>query len=273
MQVATMFVSDTELKVNISTSLTQVAGIYSLSVQNPGGPASTTIPLVVEAPGTIISSPALAHYAVGSNFVTGITVINTGATSAAYSISFFDDKGAPALVPFATGTSNYLSGNLPPYGSTYVEAGNPTLPLSSGWAQVKAESSIVVQELFRSTLNNTHYEAAVPQSTGSKAFELPFDATLFAADAPLYTGIAIANLDGQNAAAVTCTARDGSGVVIPNGVVIPSIPALGHWAGNEFPALAGRRGTLDCVSTTSVALLGLRFIGTDTFSSLPVILK
>jgi hypothetical protein len=272
-QVPTTFVSDTELNANIPASLTQVAGAFSIAVQNPGSSASAAIPLVVEAAGTAISSAALAHFAVGSNFTTGITVINTGATSAAYSISFFDDNGAPALVPFTTGTSNYLSGNLPPFGSVYVEAGNPNLPLASGWAQVKAESSIVVQELFRSTLNDTHYEATVPETGGSKAFELPFDATQFADNTPLYTGIAIANLDGQNAAVVTCTARDGSGVVIPNGIVIPSIPAMGHWAGNEFPGLTGRRGTLDCVSTTTVAVVGLRFIGTDTFSSLPVILK
>ena len=152
-----------------------------------------------------------------------------------------------------------------------IEAGNTNLPLTSGWAQISADNSIVVQGLFRSTLDGTHYEAAVESRTGSKAFELPFDATLFAVGTPIYTGIAIANLDNPIQATISCNARDSSGMVIPNGIVIPAIPAFNHWAEFQFPALAGQRGTLDCVSTTTV--IGLRFIGTDTFSSLRVIMK
>jgi hypothetical protein len=154
-----------------------------------------------------------------------------------------------------------------------VEAGNPNFPLASGWAQITADSSIVVQGLFRSTLNNTHYEAAVPSSTGSRGFEMPFDLTNFAPGTPIYTGLAIANLDSINPATITCTARDQSGITIPGGVAIPTIRASGHYATAQFPSLVGLRGTLDCVSTTNVVVIGLRFIGTDTLSSLPVIKK
>jgi hypothetical protein len=272
-QIPTTLISATQLTATVSASLTQLAGTVSVTVQNPGGAPSNAESVVIDPITGGSPTAALAHYAVGSNFTTGITIINTGPTSATYSVLFFDDNGVPALVPFTTGTANRLSGTLPPFGGLYVEAGNPALPLTSGWALVKAQSAIVVQGLFRSTLNKTHYEAAVESSPGSKAFELPFDATLFAPGTPTYTGIAIANLDSQSPAAVSCTARDGLGVVIPGGVAIPVIPALGHWAGFQFPALTGQRGTLDCVSSTTVAVVGLRFIGTDTFSSLRVTRK
>ena len=271
--LATSVVSGTQLSVIIPANLITTAGTFNITVQNPNGSSSNAVAFIVTPPGFSGGTAGLAHYAVGSNWTTGIFVVNTGSTAAQYAISFFDDNGNPAAVPFASGSTTRLSGTLPPFGSTYLEASNPNGPLTAGWGSISADSSIVIQSLFRSTLNNTRYEAAVASSTGSRAFELPFDATNFAANTPLYTGIAIANLDTANTAQVSCIARDSSGNVIPNGVSIPSIPRQGHWAGFQFPVLLGQRGTLDCTSTTSVAVVALRFIGTDTFSSLPVIKK
>ncbi len=105
-----------------------------------------------------------------------------------------------------------------------------------------------------------------------------FDATTFAATGEqFYTGFAIANLDASNPATITCTARDNTGAVIPNAFTDatgpPQLAPLGHWAGYLFSALTGIRGTIDCVSTTMMAATALRFIGSNAFSSLPVITK
>jgi hypothetical protein len=59
--------------------------------------------------------------------------------------------------------------------------------------------------------------------------------------------------------------------VIPNAINVPVLNPLGHWADYLFPALNGVRGTIDCSSNNSIAGIGLRFIGTKAFSSLPVI--
>jgi len=80
------------------------------------------------------------------------------------------------------------------------------------------------------------------------------------------------NLD-QQTAVVTCTARDSNGKVIPSAVQVPALNPLGHWAGFNFPALSGLRGTVDCASTTNIAALAVRYFGPSTFSTLPVILK
>ena len=59
---------------------------------------------------------------------------------------------------------------------------------------------IIIQALFREAASGKQYfEAAVPSNAGSKEFEIPFDATTFAATGDqFYTGFAIANLDLSN---------------------------------------------------------------------------
>ena len=268
----TTYISGTQLNASVSAALLANVGTANVTVQN-GTSVSNGVAFSVTSVLPSNQTAGLAHYAVGQNFTTALFIINSGASTANYAIAFYDDNGNPAALPFSTGSTTRLSGTLPPYGSVYLEASNPTGPLTAGWGQITADASVVVQSLFRSTLNNTRYEAAVASSTGSRAFELPFDATNFSAGVPLYTGIAIANLDTTNNAQVSCIARDASGNTIPNGITIPVIARNGHWAGFQFNNLTGQRGTLDCTSTTNVAVIALRFIGTDTFSSLPVIKK
>ena len=188
-------------------------------------------------------------------------------------MAFHDDNGNPVALPFSTGSTNTLSGSVPAQGSAYYEAGNPQASLVSGSAQITADPSIVVQALFRDDSSGRYYEAAVPSSSGSQEFLFPFDATTFAGNGqPFYTGFAIANLSGSPADLI-CTARDQNGVVIPNAVPVPELSSFGHWANYLFPALTGMRGTVDCVSSTTVAATALRFIGGSAFSSLPVITK
>jgi hypothetical protein len=238
---------------------------------------TVTITSVLDATfSATLSTPtiALAHLPAGNVWTTGIFVINTAPTSSNYSIAFRDDNGNPVLLPFSSGPTSSLSGTLPPLGSAYVEAASAQAALAVGWGLITADPGIVVQALFRDSTNGTYYEAAVPSQQATGEFEMPFDATTFTpSNVPLYTGIAVANTDPSNPATLTCTATDGSGNVIPNGLTVPVIPALGHWSNYLFPALTGLRGTIDCVSTTNVVAIALRFIGTSAFSSLPVILK
>jgi hypothetical protein len=42
---------------------------------------------------------------------------------------------------------------------------------------------------------------------------------------------------------------------------------------SDVAALTGARGALDCTSNTTVSAIGLRFVGSDEFSSLPIIFK
>jgi len=162
---------------------------------------------------------------------------------------------------------------VPAGGMTYVEASNPSAPAPVAvWGLISSDPTVTIQALFRRQTAGTYYEAAVGATAGSFGFTLPFDATTFAPTGdPLYTGFAIANLDSLNSAAVSCVAADQNGVTIPNGVPLPSISPLGHYANYLFSALTGLRGTLSCTSSTKVSALAIRAIGTNAISTLPVI--
>jgi len=252
---------------------------YSVAANTGTGPRTGSITVagvtfVVNQSSTVPSSPAngaLAHFAAGGTWTTGIFVVNNGAQPAHFSIAFLGDNGNPVALPFSSGSTSTLSGTVPGNGSAYYEAGNSQIALSAGWGQITADPSIIVQALFRNNANGTYYEAAVPSSAGSREFLIPFDATTFAANgAPFYTGFAVANLD-QAAGNVTCLARDSSGNVIPSAIPSFRLNSLGHWANYLFPALAGMRGTIDCIADANIAATAFRFIGSNAFSSLPVV--
>jgi hypothetical protein len=220
------------------------------------------------------STAVLPHFAVGGGFVTGFSVVNTGQSPASFSLSFRDDNGNPVSIPFTgMGTLATVSDAIVANGARYYEAGTPQGVLMGGSVVITADPSITIQALFRRLgSDNSYYEVAVPSSTGVNEFEIPFDATTLAGNgAQLYTGMAIANLDPVNSANVVCTARDSQGNSIPNALTVPALNPLGHWANYLFPALTGQRGTLDCSSNTKIGPIGLRALGNNALSSLPVI--
>ena len=217
---------------------------------------------------------SIAHFAVGGSFVTGFSVVNSGSQPANFAITFRDDGGKQVSLPFnGLGSLATLSDTITANGAKYYEAGTPQGDLIAGSGLVTADPAITIQALFRRLgSDNSYYEVAVPASIGATEFEIPFDdTTLAATGAQIYTGFAISNLDTANAANVTCTARDATGNVIPGAVSVPALSPLGHWAGYFFPALLGQRGTLDCASNSRLGAIGLRALGANGISSLPVI--
>jgi len=215
----------------------------------------------------------IPHFAAGNPFVTDFYIVNSSNQPQNFSISFYDDNGKPLPVPFGPNTSATLEGAVAAYGTSFYEAGTSQGTLVAGWAVISSGPALTVQTLFRRHgSDGSYYEAAVPTSNGNYEFEVPFDATTLAVNgAQLYTGIAIANMDSAITANVVCNARDSQGNVIPNAVVVPALNPLGHWANYLFPALTGSRGTLDCTSNTKIGSMGLRALGANAISSLPVI--
>jgi hypothetical protein len=223
-------------------------------------------------PSTI--TKVLPDFAVGASFVTDFYVVNSGTSIANFSISYYDNNGKPIALPFANGIGNQstLQGSIPAGGAGFYEAGTPQGIALSGSAVITADPAITIQALFRREANGNYYEAAVPSTSGSNEIEVPFDATTFSGNGDqIYTGLAIANLDVSNPANVSCTARDSAGNVIPGAISVPTLNPLGQWANYTFPALIGLRGTLDCKSSTLIGAIGIRALGTDALSSLPVI--
>ena len=169
---------------------------------------------------------------------------------------------------------NTLTDSVPALGRRDYEFSDASAPIQSGWAEVTADSAIETQAIFRNAApSGAYYEAAVPTGTAYSHFLVPFDTTtLTSTGRPLYTAIAIVNLNPLGAAHVACSARDASGAEIPNAITIPALKPQGHYAAYLSGPLAGKRGTLECNSDTLVSAIALRLIGDEAISTLPVIL-
>jgi hypothetical protein len=205
--------------------------------------------------------------------VTDLYVMNSSESPAKLSVAFYDDTGKP--LPLSLNGSTVvttLSDNVAGNGMKYFELGTWDAPVVGGSALFNSDASITVQVILTHIgSDGKRCEAAVQSSSGVNEFRIPFDATAQPdSSAQMHTGIAIANLDSTNRATVTCNAWDTEGVLIPNAVSVPALNPLGHWADYLFPALNGRRGTIDCTSNTRVGAIGLRAVG-DAISSLPVV--
>jgi hypothetical protein len=241
------------------------------------GEADLTIWLTVT--GSATGNALLPHIAVNADYTTSFYVVNTGTSNSNFRLDFFDDAGNPLSIPVAgQGQVNHVSGTLAGGASAYFEAGDSSTPYVGGSALITADPYIGAQAMFRHRVQDgtgTHYyEAAVAATAGSNEFQIPFDATTFAPTGEqTYTGIAVGNLDSSTSGIVTCTARDSGGNTITNAIPGFGLAPKAHWAGYNFPLLAGKRGTIDCVGTTTIGAIALHtFIG-GANSSLPVFLK
>jgi len=277
------------LTVSGNSQGTGTAEVTLEAKDNPGGlriavftVAGVSVPIRQFDPsvcngGAGCSLRPVPHVAFGGEWTTALFAVNPATHAADWSIAFYDDNGTPIALPFTGGFGNQsaLTGSIPAQGRTDYEASDPSLSVQGGWGLITTDIATTTQALFRRAVGNgVYYEAAVPTGDGYSGFVIPFDATTFApTGAPLYTGFAIGNLNPSGAAHVVCTARDQSGAVIPNAVTIPTLNPLGHYAGYLFPALTGKRGTLDCSADTLVSAIALRSIGTGAFSTLPAIVN
>jgi pseudomonalisin len=248
--------------------------IGAIGIRALGTNALSSLPVITLPLSASSGTKVLPQFAVGASFVTDFYVVNSGSSDANFSLRFYDDQGNPVALPFANGLGSLstLSGSVPAGGAGFYEAGTPQGAAQSGSAVITSDPAITIQALFRRQAGGSYYEAAVPATAGSNEILVPFDATTFSGNGDqIYTGLAIANLDSSNSANLACTARDSLGNIIPGAISAPALNPLGHWAAYLFPALTGLRGTLNCTSNTTIGAIGIRALGTNAISSLPVV--
>ncbi len=221
----------------------------------------------------VLGNLVFPYFEAGGHFTTAFYVVNIGSQTENFSVSFYGDDGSPVLVPYGASAVSQLTGSIPAGGSAYYEIGTPSVQVVEGSAVVSADPSVVVQGLIR-RLNSsgTSDETAMSPTTGVGEFAFPFDSTQDGSD-QIHTWVAVANLETGMPANFTCTARDSQGNLVPNGVSIPTLNPRGHWSGDHFPLLKGKRGTIDCVSNNArVGAVAIRRLGnlTTILSVVPV---
>jgi hypothetical protein len=218
-----------------------------------GAIAIAGFPFTVEqsaaSPAGLSTVGSIAQVTSGGGWKSTLTLINTGNATEEALVSFFDDYGNPLALPVNYPQKPLSAPALASVIDRAVEAGAELLietagpedqPTQAGWALVQASGSLTGYSLFRwGTAPHQQEAAAALENRTPGSFLLSFDQT-----GGYVLGIAVANTSSP-AANVTATLYDDSGATI-GGTTLP-LPAMGHTAfmlTDEFPAAAGRRGTL-----------------------------
>ena len=248
---------------------TPIDGRISVLGLRANGPALTTLP-VLASPGS--NSGSIAHVTYNGGFTSVFYIVNTGASGQQFTLSFFDENGAPLQVPLSlpqTGTLatvSELTRGLAPGGMLVVETQtNDLLPSVVGSAQLKATGGVGGFEIFRWTAFGQ--EASVPVETRApSSFALVFDNT-----GDLTTGVALANSSGA-AAGILVNLRDEFGAPLATNII--SLPAKGHTSfmlPGMYTAAAGKRGTAEFVVPTggSISVIGLRATSDGKLTTIP----
>ena len=234
-------------------------------------------PRTATASHVVTSGGALAHLTSGGGWETSFAVVNLGPASTSMSLNFFGDSGTPLSLPLTfPQNSNAAPANMPVVNQTLgsnamllLDTNPPASdPLSEGWANLTSGGDVNAYEIFHYAPSGQ--EAVVPMQTAVGGYYLlVYDNTSLVNT--LGTGVAIANGANQPAS-VPFIINDDTGTLIANGSV--SVPALGHTAftlSDQYPATAGKRGTLSFTRPLQgqISVLGIRSNG-NSLTTIPV---
>jgi hypothetical protein len=236
------------------------------------GKALTTVPVLAEVGA---NGGSMAHITYSQGWETTFTLVNTGASPAQATLSFFDDFGNPLQVPMtfpqtgAASESTTVTETLAAGGSLIIETnGNDNYRSVSGSALLTATGNVSGFAIFR--YNPSQQEAVVPLETrNASSYTVVFDNTNGVA-----TGLALANASDQ-AVTLNLIVRDESGAQIAGGAI--NLAAHGHTAvtmSDAYPGTAGIRGTAE-ISTLAgtFSALGIRFTPSQNITTIPVLAK
>ena len=238
------------------------------------GPALTTLPVLANV-GT--NGGSITHVAYNGGWSSAFYIVNTGSSSAQFTLSFFDENGIALpvpllLLPAATNTTASVFTKTLAAGEMLLVQANQqdsTTPVV-GSAQLTTTGDIGGFEIFSWTTFGQ--EASVPlESRTPNSFVLVFDDTN-----GLTTGVALASTFGLPVN-ITATFRDDAGAQIGVPQTI-SLPAHGHTSfllPDRFQAAAGKRGMVEFAAPQGqgISVIGLRAKSDGTLTTIPVLTK
>ena len=242
---------------------------------SPPNSALTTIPALANV-GT--GGGSIAHLASGGDgWQTTFVLVNTGASAAQATLSFFNDvTGSPLSLPltFPQGGAPTMAPSVTQMlaaGATLViVSGGVTPQLLTGSAQLTTAGHISGFVIFR----HNNQEAVVPlESRNASGYIIAFDNTSGTA-----TGIAV-NAVSAGQVNIPVTVRDSTGATIATDTL--TLNANGHTQFtlgiDKYPAALTIRGTIefDTPAGAQIGALGIRIpnVPAHTYTTLPALAK
>ena len=250
--------------------VTPQGGQISVLGIRANGSSFTTIPVIASGTG---GGGSMAHIASGGGWRSIFSVVNTGATLADITLSFFDDGGNPLSLPLTflqtggTLTAAKVTQTLAAGASLLIQAQGLDAQIALGSAQLTSNGSASGFALFR--YDPSGQEATAPlENRNASAYVLAFDNA-----GTLKTGVALASLSTQ-AASVGVILRDDTGALLQTTTV--PLAANGHFAfmlDGNYTVTAGKRGTVEFdLAGGGISVLGIRANG-NAFTSIPVLTR
>jgi uncharacterized protein (TIGR03118 family) len=236
-------------------------GSFQITIQQPS--ASTPLARV----------GGFAQVASGGGWKTTMTLVNLSASTVNAQLNLYVDNGSPATMPLtfpefgSSMTASSVNLTLSPFGSVVVQTAASTSTIAVGWADLQATGPLSGYLTFDAVSGGSTSEGSMPLDTRlSTSLLLPYDNTN--GD---QTALAIAN---QSAApqTVTMNVYDQNGVQLFSAPM--NLPAFGHSAffvNSQFPLSANQLGVVQIQGSAVVTGIGLRFIPSGLFTSIPII--
>jgi len=238
------------------------------------GPALTSLPTLGNV-GT--TGGSITHATYNGGFTSIFYVVNTGTTSAPFTLSFYNESDGSALsVPLflpqtgANQTTSALTQNLAPGAMLVVQTVAQDAAASiSGSAVLTTTGNISAFEIFQWTTFGQ--EASVPLETRTPAsFVLIFDNTN-----GLTTGVALQVVSAA-AANINVIIRDDAGTQIGSDTI--SLPGHGHVSfllPSKYAIAGNKRGMVEFVvpQGARISAVGLRAKADGTLTTIPVLTK
>jgi len=216
---------------------------------------------------------SMSQAVTGGGWGTLFTLVNTGLNQANATLNFFANNGSPLSPSFGVlqSPTSSVSATLNQNASVVIDSSGDASPnRQEGWAQLLSTGTISGFGIFR--FPATKWEAVVPiENRNAGAYILAFDNTGL-----LATGVAVANVSGQQAA-IPVIIRDESGVQLAATTI--NLLAHGHTSfvlSDQYSATANRRGTVEfdtpgfgTGNAGQISIVGLRGNG-PALTTLPV---
>jgi len=247
------------------------AGVISVLGLRANGSALTTLPVLGVEPG----GGSIAHVTFSGGFNSLIYLVNTGASPATFTLSFYDENGNPLNVSLfllnpgtpTSGTS--LTRTLAPSAILAINVQPQGVNTVVGSAQLTTTGTVGGFEIFQWTTFGQ--EATVPVETRTpNSFLLAFDNTN-----GLTTGVALAN-PAAAAATMNVKLNDSGGNMLQTTSIL--LPAHGHTSfllPDLMPFTQNQRGTVEFVVPPdgNLSVIGLRAKSDGTLTTIPILAK
>lgn len=273
--------------INAFVNAGTASGVYPLRLTNvhASDQAGNEIPLSNRDGSLTVNTGAaqpvsgvFAQVASGGGWKTTFSLLNLASTPQQAKLTFWDDAGAPLTVPLvfspelglAPTSGSAAEVTIPANGLAVVDSElSPLAAVAVGWARIRAPAGIVGSATFRYRLaEGQDTEAVVPMETRTpSSFVLPFDNT-----AGFVAGVAVANDSDVSPAQVAVTIRDAAGKELLSDALDLPVRGHGYFAlTTRYPSLVGARGSIEFreLNGGSIAVLGLRFSPSGSFTSIP----